>query len=195
MMKQHTTVKKRLWAFVMYPDSMPNDAIDILKQSGLPCAISPLHDKDLNPDDVEKKPHYHVILVYSGPTTYNAVSKFTASLNATVPQPLESVRGYYRYLTHKDNPEKFQYDDNDIVHLNGFNISDFVELTKSEIVQIKIKVQQFIREFNITEYSELMDMLFDNELMVEYEIASNNTLFFNSYVSSRRHVSNQKDKG
>lgn len=38
----------------MYPDSMPDDAIDILKQSGLPCAISPLHDKDLNPDEVEK---------------------------------------------------------------------------------------------------------------------------------------------
>lgn len=194
-MKQSTAVKKRLWAFVMYPDSMPKDAIETLKQSGLPCAISPLHDKDLNPDEVEKKPHYHVILVYSGPTTYNAVSKFTASLNATVPQPLESVRGYYRYLTHKDNPEKFQYDDNDIVHLNGFNISDFVELTKSEVIQIKIKVQQFIREYNITEYGELMDMLLDNELMVEYEIASNNTLFFNSYVSSRRHVLNQKDKG
>lgn len=108
---------------------------------------------------------------------------------------MESVRGYYRYLTHKDNPEKFQYDDNDIVHLNGFNISDFMELTKSEVIQVKIKVQQFIREYDITEYGELMDMLLDNELMVEYEIASNNTLFFNSYVSSRRHVMNQKDKG
>lgn len=191
MSKQNTTVKKRLWAFVMYPDSMPDDAFERIKQSGLPCAISPLHDKDLNPDEVEKKPHYHVILTYSGPTTFNSVSKFTSSLNGTIPVPLESVRGYYRYLTHKDNPEKFQYDDNDIVHLNGFNIGDFIELTKSEVVQLKIKIQGIIREYNIIEYGDLMDFLLDNDMITEYEIASNNTLFFNSYISSKRHFLNQ----
>ena len=42
-------------------------------KTGLQCAISPLHDKDMNPDNTPKKPHYHVILTYSGPTSYNVV--------------------------------------------------------------------------------------------------------------------------
>ena len=123
MSSKKSNTKKRQWAFVCYPESLPPDWIEILKQSGLQCAISPLHDKDINPDNTPKKPHYHVILVYAGPTTYNNVATFTASINGTIPQPLEQVRGYYRYLTHKDNPEKAQYDEKDIITLNGFGLA------------------------------------------------------------------------
>ena len=57
-------IRKRNWAFVAYPESLPGDWQEILTQTGLPIAISPLHDKDENPDGTKKKPHYHVILVY-----------------------------------------------------------------------------------------------------------------------------------
>ena len=59
----------------------------------------------------------------------------TERLNAPKPIPLEQVRGYYRYLTHKDNPEKAQYDEKDIQTLNGFDIRDFVEMTKARSMQ------------------------------------------------------------
>ena len=68
-----------------------------------------MHDRDTNPTGEPKKPHYHVIVSYEGPTTYSNVEKLTARLNQPIPQPLEQVRGYYRYLTHEDNPEKAQY--------------------------------------------------------------------------------------
>ena len=173
-------VKKRNWTFVLYPDSAPADWKEKIKLSGLMCAISPLHDKDLNPTGEPKKAHYHVLLVYSGPTTYNSVAKFTASLNATIPQALESVRGMYRYFSHKDNPEKYQYNEGEISTINGFNIADLVELSKSEVNELKASILGYVRRLCITEYSDLIDFLLDNQMLAEYDVAINNTFFFNT---------------
>ena len=179
-------IKKRNWTFVLYPESAPEDWRELIKLSGLMSAISPLHDKDINPTGEPKKAHYHILLVYAGPTTYNAVAKFTSSLNATIPQALESVRGMYRYFSHKDNPEKYQYDEGDITTINGFNIADLVELTKSEVNELKASILRLIREAGITEYADLIDTLVDSEMLAEYDVAINNTFFFNTYITSRR---------
>lgn len=178
--------KKRNWTFVLYPESAPQDWLEQLKLSGLMAAVSPLHDKDINPTGEAKKAHYHILLVYSGPTTYNSVAKFTASLNSTIPQALESVRGMYRYFSHKDNPEKYQYNESETRTINGFNIADLVELTKSEVNEIKKSVLQLIRDNNIREYSTLVDLLIDAEMSAELDVVMNNTFFFNSYIASRR---------
>ena len=114
--------------------------------------------------------------------------QFFSMLPIADPQALEQVRGYYRYLTHKDNPEKAQYDEREIKTINGFNIADFSELTRSEITQIKKTLQALIRQYDIVEYAQLMDFLQDEEMNVEYEVASNNTLFFDRYIGSRRHA-------
>ncbi len=181
-------IKKRNWTFVLYPESAPENWREQLKISGLMAAVSPLHDKDINPTGEAKKAHYHILLVYSGPTTYNAVAKFTASLNATVPQALESVRGMYRYFSHKDNPEKYQYDEREILTINGFNIADLVELTKSEVNELKAKILKLIRDVGITEYAGLVDFLVDNGMTAEYDVAINNTFFFNTYICSKRNA-------
>lgn len=178
--------KKRNWAFVMYPESAPADWVERLQLTGLTAAISPLHDQDVNPTGEPKKPHWHVLLHYSGPTSYKVVAKLTASLKGTVPQAIEQMRGYYRYLTHMDNPEKHQYDAKDIKHLNGFNIADFIEMSRSEVIEVKRNLQLLIREQNIFEYADLMDYLLDNSMFIEHEVASNNTYFFDKYISSRR---------
>jgi len=183
-MSDKKTIKKRNWAFVLYPESAPENWKDIIQKTGLQCAISPLHNKDLDPTGELKKPHWHIIACYSGPTSFNVVKALTDSLNAPIPIALEQVRGYYRYLTHKDNPEKAQYNDIDITTINGFSITDFIELTKSEIIKIKREIQSFIRDNDIYEYCDLMDSLFD--ISEWYEVASNNTYFFEKYVSSRR---------
>lgn len=180
-------VKKRNWAFVVYPESAPSDWIEQLQKTGLQCAISPLHDKDIDPTGTPKKAHYHVIANYSGPTSYNVVKALTDKLNAPIPQVLEQVRGYYRYLTHKDNPEKYQYDDKDIKTVNGFNVADFMELSKSEVNEIKRELQKLIREQGMIEYADFMDYLLDEGKTLEYDVASNNTYFFDKYISSKRH--------
>lgn len=182
-------VKKRNWAFVLYPESAPSNWREQLQQTGLQCAISPLHDKDLNPDGEPKKPHYHVILCYSGPTSYNVVKKLTnGQLGQTIPQALEQVRGYYRYLTHEDNPEKAQYSKLEIQHLNGFDIRDFVELTKTEVTKIKRDLVQFVQDNDILEYADLMEIVHaGGEAMADwFDVASSNTIFLVSYIKSRK---------
>lgn len=182
-------VKKRHWAMVAYPESLPVDWLDQLKQTGLKIAISPLHDKDTNPTGEPKKPHYHVIVSYEGPTTYSNVEKLTLRLNQPHPQPLEAVKGYYRYLTHMDNPEKVQYSAADIQLLNGFNIRDYVDMTKTEVTRFIREIQKFVMDNNIMEYSDLMETLLDGgETTADwYEVASTHTMFFSKYLGSRRY--------
>lgn len=178
--------KKRHWAFILYPESAPKNWLELLQQTGLLVAISPLHDKDLDPNNEVKKAHYHIILSYSGPTTYNVVKRLTDSLNQPIPIALEQVRGYYRYFTHKDNPDKFQYDEKDILHLNGFSMRDFIELSKSEVIALKRDLQLIIKTNMILEYADLLDFLLDNDFTSHWEVASNNTFLFNTYITSFR---------
>ena len=182
-------VKKRNWAMVLYPESAPEDWRDQLRKTGLQCAVSPLHDKDTNADGEPKKPHYHVILCYSGPTSFSVVERLTKQLGQPIPQPLEQVRGYYRYLTHADNPEKAQYSAAEIETINGFDIRDFVEMTKSEVTRYKRELLAFIRDNDLMEYADLLDVLLDGgEATADlFEVASNHTLFLTKYIASRRY--------
>lgn len=179
-------IKKRNWAFIVWPDSAPENWRDLLQESGLLFAISPYHDKDINPDGTIKKPHYHVIMCFDGPTTFNNALSVAKRVGANTVQPLEQIRGYYRYFTHYDNPEKYQYDSNEISTLNGFNINNYVELTYTELSNLILQIQQIIIDKHILEYSDLMDYLKDNDCNELWSVAWNHTQFIDRYISSRR---------
>lgn len=180
-----SNIKKRNWAFLVYPDSAPTDWIQQLQQTGLQIALSPLHDKDLDATGEPKKPHYHVIICYSGPTSFNVVKRLTDALNQRIPIALEQIKGYYRYFTHIDNPDKYQYDQNDIQTVNGFDVLDFVELTRSEKNKLKQEICIYIIDHKIYEYSDLNDYCFQNN-PDWFDIVSSNTYYFHTYLSSRR---------
>ncbi|GMB93870.1 hypothetical protein NHP200010_16030 [Helicobacter bizzozeronii] len=177
-------VRKRYWAFIAYPDSVPENWLELLQGTGLMIAISPLHDSDMNADDTQKKPHWHVLLAYKGPTSYKPVLRVAELINATAPQPLESLKGYYRYLTHADNPEKAQYSTKDIKHLNGFSVRDFLEMTKGEALEAKKQILDLIEEQNLTEYCHLLRLLRDDDDLLDF--ATNHTLLFDAVLRSRR---------
>lgn len=180
-------VKKRNWAFVLYPESAPADWRERLQKTGLPAVISPLHDRDLNATGEPKKPHYHVMVFYAGPTSYSVVKRLTDSLNQPIPQVVEQVRGYYRYLTHMDNPEKAQYAPSEIQTLNGFEILDFVDMKKSEALRYKRELVAFIQDNGLVEYADLLDAIMAGAGPSEwFDVASSNTLFFTAYLKSRR---------
>lgn len=186
-------VKKRAWAFIMYPESMPENWKDILTETGLPIAISPLHDKDLDETGEPKKPHYHVITVYPGPTTFRSAKRIPEMLNATIPVPLEGVRGMYRYHVHLDNPDKFQYSDSDRQFINGFDKDDYFEPTSAEIKKLRFEIQDLIRDNDITEYSILLDTLQDAHMYEHFDFAYNHTIALNNYIRSRRHSQTGRD--
>lgn len=181
-------LKGRYWAFVMYPESMPFNWYDLLQETGLPIAISPLHDKDLNPDNEPKKPHYHVICYYENTTTKKNVQENVCSkVNGTIPIKLESLRGMYRYHLHLDNPEKYQYSDKDRIFINNFDVDRVESLTSTEIDKILFELQQIILDKKIVEYGDLMDLLHNSDMVNYWSVARNHTIFLKNYIDSRRY--------
>lgn len=179
-------VKSKFWTAIVYEDSAPEDWREALKISGLVAAISPYHDRDVNPTGEPKKPHWHVILCWDGPTTFNNAKHFVQTeLGSPIPKALKTVRGMYNYFSHKDNPEKAQYDEALIEHINGFSLAEFVELTRGEVNEAIKRTLRIIREVGITEYSGLLDFLDDNGLGNEWDVAKNNAYLFNTYILSR----------
>lgn len=184
--------KGRYWGFVGYPESLPNDWQEIIIESGLQCAISPLHDKDVDPTGELKKPHYHFIVVYDGPTTKNNVEAFCKKINATIPIKLESIRGMYRYHLHLDNPEKQQYDDRDRILLNGFDTNAVNELTKTEVNKYKREILTFIEDNDVLEYCDLLTTLLDNDMLQLVDVATSHTILFHTFITSRRNKKKEK---
>ncbi len=178
--------KARYWASVGYPESLPENWLEKLRETGLAVAISPLHNKDVNPTGETKKEHYHLIFAYEGPTTYNNVKNLCEDFNMTIPIKLESIRGMYRYHLHLDNPEKYQYDDRDRTLLNGFDSNAVNELTKTEVNKLVRQILSFVIDNDIIEYSDLLQILLDNDELLMLDVATNKTLLFDGFIRSRR---------
>lgn len=176
-----TASKYRHWWYVVYPESAPSDWIEQLVNRGLQFCVSPLHDKDVNPDGSVKKEHYHVIVSWGNTTTYataNALSKEV--FNGPHPQYLNNVNGAYRYLRHLDNPEKYQYEELPICY-NGWE----KPIAKDEITKIKREIIAMIMLENIVSYGELL--AYCQSLSAEFaDVAINNTVFCNGLCSSYR---------
>lgn len=120
--------RKRNWAFVVYPESAPENWREFLQKLLVPGFISPIHSDDVNADGEPKKAHYHVILTFKGLKSFEQVKEITDALNAPIPQVCKDIRAYARYLCHLDNPEKAQYSPADVENLGG---NDYLETIKS----------------------------------------------------------------
>lgn len=174
-------LKGRHFWFVVYPDSAPPDWREQLEQTGLPFCVSPLHDKDVNPDGTPKKHHYHVIISWGNSTTYKNARSLCDTLNCPRPQMLKNVTGAYRYHQHKDNPEKYQYDEVSEIH-NGWE----KPLDSNEVRKLMDELTQFVFTNDIREYAELI--IEARFLGGEYaDVAMNHTVYFNALVRSFRH--------
>ena len=180
--------KRKYWAFILYLESAPSDWLQILKTNGIKFAVSPYHDKDIEPNGKTKKAHFHIILAYENTTTYNNVKQLVVdTLGQPIPIDLNSPVGYYRYFTHKDNPDKHQYSEKDIQCFNGFDASDYIGLTKTEVEQLIYQIMSLIKDNDIIEYSDLLDLLGEQEDLSMFKVASSHTILFNTYLSSKRH--------
>lgn len=180
--------KERYWSIVVYPDSVPENWLQYLSETGLEIGISPLHDKDKNiVDDTQKKPHYHILLCFNGPTTYKRVERIANTLNAPIPKRVISPIGLIRYFTHKDNPEKAQYNEEDIRGINGFDYKEFLGMSVSQQNAMCIAIIKLINNQGIEEYSDLVDYVIKEELSDMVTLIKDKVNFFDKYLTSKRH--------
>lgn len=178
-----TQKRTRNWAFIVYPDSAPENWREILSDELVPCLISPLHNADLNVTGEEKKPHWHVILIFKGVKQQSQVEEITQKLNATIPQKVNDLRSYARYLCHLDNPEKAQYSIGDVQVLGGI---DYFELIASAGDEDEIidEILDWVNEQGCYSFKRLSDYARKNRKDWQRVIRKKSTLYISTYLKS-----------
>ena len=113
----------RNFAAVLYPESAPENWRAIIGEWKVPVFVSPLHDRDVDPQQQPKKPHYHVLLAFDVVKTPDQARELFDQIGAVGCEIVQSLRGYARYLCHLDNPEKAQYPQDDVICYGGADFS------------------------------------------------------------------------
>lgn len=117
--------RARAWTAIVYPESAPDDWISILRDQLIECLVSPLHDKDVLPDGTQKKAHYHVVISFKNPATFDKAKEIFEAIGAVVPPEKEcrvkDFRQMARYLCHLDQPDKHRYDMKDVVSIGSID--------------------------------------------------------------------------
>lgn len=147
--------RTRNFATVVYPDSAPENWVEILSKQFIPAFISPLHDKDKDPTGEDKKPHWHVMLMFDGVKTFEQAVSVFELINGVGCEVIQSQRGYARYLCHLDNPEKYQYNQSDVRCLSGADYPSTIGLAIDKYKAIGEMID-FCEENDIVSYSELL---------------------------------------
>ena len=154
--KRKAAQRARSYATIVYPDSAPADWMEKLEELHVPCLISPLHDKDINPDGTPKKPHFHVLLLFESVKSPQQVKEMLKKVKSVGCEKVNSVRGYTRYLCHLDNPEKHQYNPAGVQSLSGADYQSTVELA-SDRRETSREIISFCREYGIISFSSLIE--------------------------------------
>ncbi len=149
--------RTRNWTFVIYPDSAPADWKERLQLLKVPCAVSPLHDNDnLEDGSGKKKPHWHIVLCFESNKTYDQVLELVKQFNGAAKiEKVNSLVGMLRYLTHRDNPEKAQYDEADVLVFGGLNYKKII-MTSADKESMLDEIFDWIDENQCILYTHLM---------------------------------------
>lgn len=177
--------RTRNFATVVYPESAPADWQDILARNLIPAFISPLHDKDVNPNGEPKKPHYHVMLMFDGVKTPEQVSEVFNSIGGVGCEVVQSIRGYARYLCHLDNPEKVQYDTSDVRCLAA---ADYIGTIGLAIDKYKAlgEMQDFCEQYNVVSFYALAKYARSERSDWHRILCDCGAVFMREYLQSRK---------
>ncbi|MBQ5447162.1 MAG: replication protein [Lachnospiraceae bacterium] len=193
-MDKNSTKRTRNYGTVVYPDSAPQDWQNILAEQFIPALISPLHDKDTNPDNNEqKKAHYHVMIMFDSVKTKEQAIEVFRSIGGVGCEVIQSRRGYARYMCHMDNPEKFQYKQDDVRALGGADYIDIIGLVTDKYKAIGEMID-YCKEYNIYSYSDLLEYCRMERFDWFRVLCDNGTVVMKEYLKSRSWTDNIKEQ-
>ena len=157
--------RQRAYAFLAYEDSSYPDWMDRLADEHIAALVSPYHDRDKNPDGSDKKPHWHVMLMFEGKKSLKQLNEIRERvLGPNYNRGLEnigSLRGYARYMCHLDNPEKAQYSRSEVRAFGGADY-DAVIMLPGDDVKMLGDIIEYIRTNGVEYYSDFLLMCRDN---------------------------------
>lgn len=182
--------KSRGWTTILYPESCNPDWYTEFSKSYLQ-GLAILHDKDIKADSdleefTELKPHYHLMILFPGPTTFKAADRIRSSLGGVGLQYLDSIAGYAQYLTHMNTPGKYQYSADEVISFGGADYSklinsgytdtyNFEELIK--FIDIFIEENQSYWFCDLAKYASGIDSKMFNTICIKHT-------FVKSYLGS-----------
>lgn len=179
--------RNRGFAFVIYPESAPENWRSIIDDFHVQWAESPLHEFDVNETGEIKKPHWHIVLNFDSVKSIDQVKRLIEPLNGTIPIALNSVRGMVRYFAHLDNPEKYQYPVDQIIGHGGMDVADLLRLSASARYAVIRKMCEYVKYYGVTEFYELMDYAAENHYEDWYPLLCDNSAYIvNQYIKSNR---------
>lgn len=181
------TSRTRNFVSIGYPESLIEGWLQVLEGTHIPCVISPLHDKDVNPDGEVKKEHYHIMIMYEGPHTLEQAQKIFDSIGAVKCKTVNSVRGQARYFLHMDNPEKAEYSINDVKCLSGADFQELIQLPSDKYGIIKDMIQ-FIEKNDVLSFSQLLLWCSNNKEDWFRALCDNSAYIIKEYLASREYT-------
>ena len=130
--------------------------------------MSPVHDRDCwtaaderkNPEHsagLLKKPHYHLVAEYPNPVSAEDFLKDFAFLQGS--KYAERVRDkipMVRYLIHKDDPNKAQYNEEDVSLFGGATLDIFEQLGTTERHIALREMRKFIVANNVVDFYQFV---------------------------------------
>lgn len=162
--------KYRSFTFALTIDDTPNinEIIDIVIQ--YPKYAFIIHDSDLLDDGTPKKDHYHFYIEFPNPRSFQSIAN-DLSIAVNFIEKVYDKSSILLYLTHKNRPEKFQYNITDIT--SNFDIQREIDsVVKSNLSDIykdfrllrngMINADTFIDKYS----NECFSMNFYNKLKV-----------------------------
>ena len=150
----------------------------------IPAFISPLHDKDTNPTGEAKKPHHHVLMMFDTVKTLDQAKELFEQIGGVGCEKVNSLRGYARYLCHLDNPEKHQYQVEDVRAFGGADYVGTIGLVTDKYVAIGEMID-FCKEYNILSYSDLLEYARAERFDWFRVLCDNGTVVMREYLKSR----------
>lgn len=184
--------RTRNWATVLYPESAPEDWREILADQHIPALVSPLHNRDLDADGEQKKPHYHVMLLFDGMKTQAQAIEVFKKIGGVGAEMVASVRGYARYLIHADSPCKAQYDANEVSSFSGANYLDLISMPADKYTAIAEMID-YAEEKGILSFAELVLYARNNRKDWFRILCDSGSAMLIQYMKSRYWQINKKD--
>jgi hypothetical protein len=103
------------------------------------------HDKDIDENGELVEAHTHILLIYETPRRVSTIAKVLGDVGANFVEIVNNKTTFLRYLTHKNDLKKFQYDNAEVMS-NSVPYDEVVKgslLTDREIIEAVSRGDEF----------------------------------------------------
>ncbi len=182
-------VTSRCFATILYPESAVSNWMEVLEELHTKVLISPLHDRDTDASGALKKPHHHIMLMFSSTKSVAQIREITNAIHSVGVEKILDPVAYAAYLIHRNSPDKIQYSAEDVI---AFNIDylDFISDTQSTSDLLK-HILDYIESENIHSFAVLIQHCREHQDWLRCIYGK--PYFFSLYLKSRKWTPSETD--